>query len=109
MLYNLDSVKDTIVIVEGVFAVYRLGDGVVATSGMKWTMIQIYLCFLQSLKRAFILFDPERKAQEQAEGLASALSCLIDHVEVLCLDRDIDNLSENEVKSFRKEIFGKIF
>lgn len=110
MLYNLDTVKDTIVIVEGYFIVFKLGDGVVATSGTKWTMMQVYLCHLLSLKRAFILFDAEEKAQEQAEKLASALSCFINHVEVLCLDKgDLDNLNENEVRDFRKEVFGKIF
>ena len=110
MLYNLGTVKDTIVIVEGVFVVFKLGDGVVATSGTKWTMKQVYLCHLLSLKRAFVLFDAEEKAQKQADSLASALSCFIDHVEVDCLDKgDLDNLTDKEVASFRKEIFGKLF
>jgi len=110
MLYNFDTVKDTIVIVEGAFVVFKLGDGVVATSGSQWTMLQVYLCHLLTLKRVFILFDAEIKAQEQAVRLASALSCLIDHVEILSLaEGDLDNLTNNEVVSFRKEIFGKIF
>ncbi len=110
LLYNSDTVKDTIVIVEGAFIVFKLGGGVVATSGIKWTISQAYLCYLLSPKRAFILFDAEKKAQEQAESLASTLSCVINHVEVMRLDKgDLDNLNESEVQAFRKDVFRKIY
>lgn len=111
MLYNLDSVSDTIVFVEGTFDVFRTGDGFVATSGTKFTLPQIYLCYMtKSIKRVFVLFDPEEQAQKQAELFGSALSCVMNNVEVIVFgDVDPGELAEDDVKVLRKELFGRIY
>jgi len=119
MLYNIDSVKDTIIIVEGPADVWKLGDGVVATSGIKYTSAQVLRCVelvkSKNLKRAFILFDTDKEdkrkqAQIQAKKLAENLSTFLNHVEMLTLEKgDPADLTLTEVKELRKSIFGKVF
>lgn len=82
-LYNLDSVKDSAIIVEGVTDVWRIGQGCIATFGIQYTKKQISL--LIGLKKAFVLFDNDAIAR--AEKLANDLSCFVDSVEVLELDK----------------------
>lgn len=100
-LYNLDSVKDKAVIVEGIFDVFRFGDGAVATFGTKVTTTQLKL--LRNLSKVYILFDAE--ATNEAYKLASILTGMIDKIEVLELSReDPANLSDYEIRMIRKEI-----
>ena len=107
-LYNLETLKDTGIIVEGAFDVLRIGDSCVATMGVKYTTMQIKL--LSNLKRAFTLFDSEPKAQEMAENLSFDLSAFVPHVENMELKSgDPADLSNEDVKSLRKQIFGKIY
>ena len=56
-LYNIDSVKDSVIIVEGVFDCWRIGDACVATFGTKVTHEQILM--LRGFRRAFVLFDAD--------------------------------------------------
>jgi len=112
-------VKDTIIIVEGPADVWKLGDGVVATSGIKYTSAQVLRCVelvkSKNLKRAFILFDTDKEdkrkqAQIQAKKLAENLSTFLNHVEMLTLEKgDPADLTLTEVKELRKSIFGKVF
>jgi DNA primase len=101
-LYNIDSVlKDTIVVVEGIFDAWRIGDGAVATFGIKYTHEQIRL--MRGMKRAFVLFDSD--AIPMAHRLAHDLSSVVPKVEVLELaEGDPDNLSTEDVKALRKDI-----
>lgn len=81
-LYGIDNVPgDSVVVVEGVTDVWRLGDGAVATFGIKYTQEQVAL--LLRFKRIFILFDEEEQAQEQARLLAKALYSQERHVEIV--------------------------
>lgn len=107
-LYNIDSVQDTALVLEGVFDVWRLGDGAVGTMGDKWTPQQLVL--LKNLKRCFIMFDTEDEAQENAERLAYNLSITVPDVHVLGLeDGDPADISPEDAKLIRKEIFGKVY
>ena len=65
--------KDSIVIVEGIADVWRMGPGSVATFGIGFTLKQIQL--LKYFKKRFILFDSDPQAQEQATKLGNLLSC----------------------------------
>ena len=108
-LYNIDSVKDTAIIVEGITDVWRMGDGCVATFGTVFTDAQVKM--FEGVKRAFIMFDSEEKdsnAPIQAEKLGYALSSVVPHVEVLSLEKgDPADLSVQEVAEIRYEIFGR--
>jgi DNA primase len=101
-LYNMDNVlRKTVVIVEGIFDAWRIGDGAVATLGVKYTHEQLLL--LRGMKKAFVLFDAD--AITMAHSLAHDLSSIVPNVEVLELETgDPDDLSDEDVKSLRKDI-----
>jgi DNA primase len=101
VLYNLDSIRKTAVIVEGVTDVWRIGEGAIATFGTQYTKAQLAL--LIGLKRVFILFDSE--AQEEGNRLAYDLSVIIPSVETISLPQgDPAELDEESVKFLRKEL-----
>jgi DNA primase len=105
-LYNIDSVKqDTIVVVEGPTDVWRVGDGCVGLSGVKYTSLQTKL--LRKFKRIFVLLDSD--AKNISYGLAYELAPLVPDVEVVELNTgDPADLSESSIKELRMEIFGKL-
>lgn len=108
-VYNLDnSTSPDVIVVEGVTDVWRLGDNTVATFGIKYTPMQVLT--LTQYRRCFILYDAEQKAQEQAHNLAKDLSTLVGEVVRLELtDGDPAELSADDVKSLRKQVFGRIY
>ena len=107
-LYNIDTVTDTAIVVEGASDVWRIGDGAVATFGHKYTKKQVYL--LRNFRRVFVLFDTEEEAQRDARRLAYDLSSFVPDVHVFELDSgDPGDLSEDDVKAIRTEIFGRKF
>jgi DNA primase len=107
-LYNIETVDDTAIVVEGVTDVWRIGDGSVATMGHKWTSNQLVL--LKHLKRCFILFDTEEEAQKNAKMLSYNLSIVVPDVNLLELrEGDPADMSPDDAKSFRQEIFGRIY
>lgn len=108
-LYGIDSCKnDTVLVVEGILDKWRIGDDTVATYGDKYTSAQVEL--LRNYRRIFVLFDTEKNAQENAQNLCNDLNGFVSEVIRLELDRgDPDDLDENDVKHFRKQIFKKIY
>jgi DNA primase len=101
-VYNLDSVRNNVVIVEGVTDVWRIGEGAVATFGKKYTKNQ--LVHFSGIKRAFILYDSD--AQKEADKLAYDLSAIVKEVEILTLSEgDPADLSEEDVKKLRSDLF----
>ncbi len=101
-LFNLDTVKDKVIIVEGVFDVFRLGRGTVATFGTKYKKEQI--AKLIGVKQAFILFDADDPdAPEQAERMGKDLTCFVDHVEQVTLQEgDPANLTPTDALKLKK-------
>lgn len=103
-LYNIDTVKDTAIIVEGATDVWRIGDGTVGTLGVQFTSNQIRL--LNRVSRAFVLYDAD--ALDEAERLAYDLTTNVPEVHILELkEGDPANLTQSEVDDLRKDIFGK--
>lgn len=89
ILYGLDkSIGDTVVVVEGVTDVWRLGPGSVATFGINYKYKQMQL--LTSFKKVYILFDSEPTAQAQAAKLADDIS-FISNAEVYIVDTETGN------------------
>lgn len=100
-LYNIDSVDQDVIVVEGIFDVFRIGDSCVATLGTKFTASQLLL--LKGIRNAFILFDAD--ARDQAEHLAEMLNGLVDHTEIITLNEgDPAEMNEWDVRHLRKEI-----
>lgn len=73
-LFGMDeAISDTVVLVEGIFDVLKLGEGAVATFGTSLTLQQIKL-IIERWKHKIILFD--RDASTKARELADKLSFL---------------------------------
>jgi hypothetical protein len=65
---------------------------------------------LCKLKRAFVLYDAEDKAQDMAEKLCFNLSTVVPIVETVELESgDPADLSDDDAKQLRKEIFGRVY
>jgi len=109
-LYNIDTVKDTALVVEGPTDVWRIGDGTVSTMGIKYIVEQLYLLKVKKVSRLFLMFDFEKYAQDAAEKLAYSASTFIPEVEIYELkEGDPADLTEQDAKALRREIFGKIY
>lgn len=101
-IYNIDSVGDTAIIVEGIFDVWRLKYNAVATLGLIYTRAQVRM-LSKRLKKAFICFDAEPDAQEMANGLGEELAMTGVDVYIVVIDKkDPDCLSEEEAENIRK-------
>jgi DNA primase len=104
-VYNIDTVKETAVVMEGVTDVWRFGESGVAMMGIEFTSEQINVLAKKGIKRCFVMFDAEALAQRKAERLAKQLSSFIDEVEILSLPGgDPGDLSEKEVMNIRYQI-----
>jgi len=106
ILYNLDNCKlDKVLVVEGVFDVFRLGDNTCATFGTGFRESQVLLLGSR-FKTIFILFDNEEAAQDKAEQLAYELSSLGKDTELLSLPyKDPGEIPADKVKEIKDEIF----
>lgn len=103
-LYNIDSVKDKVIVVEGITDVWRIGDGCVATFTKNFTREQMLLLKKMKIKIAFILYDSD--AEVKNRELANQLSCMVNHVEYISLGKgDPADMSDKEVKELTDEIF----
>ena len=108
-LYGLDQVPGgSVVGVEGITDVWRLGFGAVATFGIKYTIAQVAL-FLR-FQNIIFLFDPEEQAQEQARKLSSELIGGGRHVELIqYLESNVDpgDMSDDDSKYLMKDLIGR--
>jgi len=105
ILYNFHNCNyGKIVICEGCMDVWKIGDGAVSTCGTQFSQNQINLA--KHFNQVFIMFDNEKKAQEQAFALGNALSCFHCKVENICLKEynDAGDMPEAEALRFRKKI-----
>ena len=100
-LYNIDSVRDVAIVVEGVTDVWRIGEGAVALNGLQCSSAQLKL--LANFSRVYIMLD--NTAQDQATEIGENLSMFTD-VHILALkEGDPADLPESEVKKLRLKIF----
>ena len=88
VLYNIDNVPgDTVVLVEGITDVWRLGRGAVATFGTGFTKEQLNL-ISDRFKKVFICFDAEWEAEKRGIDIGIYLSSVGLDVETIYLDQD---------------------
>lgn len=107
LLYGIHKVPgEAVLIVEGPGDVWNMGPGAVATLGTSWRSEQMNQ--LRKFKHRYVMYDPERKAQERASKLAEALSLFPGETEVIDgLKSDPGSLPQREVLKIQKELqFG---
>ena len=101
-LYNVDNCFDSVVLVEGVFDCWRIGDGAIALMGTKYTQKQIEQLIELQFKKILVMFDSD--AIKFSHSLANQLSPFAD-VEVIEIERgDPDDLPNKYVQQVRKWI-----
>ncbi len=106
LVYGFDQVPgDTVVIVEGIADVWRLGPGAVATYGIDWTPAQANI--LRGFKNRLVFYDAnETPAAASAERLAGYLSGFRGSTEVLELEgaSDPGAMDQEDADGIMKEI-----
>lgn len=108
LLYNIHTVKDTAIIVEGSFDVFRIGPGTVGMGSLVWNSQRVIQ--LRHVKRAFIFPDFEYHAKQEWEILAHSIATIVPDVHFCDIDEgDPGALTDDDVRNFRLEIFGKIY
>lgn len=104
-LYNIDSVRNSAMIVEGCMDAWRLGDGAVALMGTGFSQSQVSSLARKKLKNIFIIFDAEENAQKRALSLSRQLSPFAENVEIVKIDSgDPAEMSDEDVLYLRKEL-----
>ena len=104
-LYGVDlAVKDTVVVVEGIADVWRLGPGSVATFGTSFTPSQVRM-LKGRYTRIFLLYDEEKTAQGNARLLARQLADMGKQVELLHLAQgDPGEMSQDDANYLMKQL-----
>lgn len=72
LLFGMDYVRHTAIVVEGPFDAFAIGPGAVATGGINVSTEQIGQ--LSKLQKVIVCFDNEPMAQRRAENLCNALA-----------------------------------
>lgn len=109
--YGCDKIRNRkAIIVEGVFDVWRMGPGAVATFGTSYSNAQIKF-IQQIIDTAFLLFDPgDEQAEEKAHKLALQLSAIGTTCELIELEdhdgRDPADLTQDEADYLKKYLIG---
>jgi DNA primase len=100
MLYNIDSCKDSCIIVEGVFDVWRIGNGAIGLMGTQFTLEQLELLINYRFKKVIVAFDEgaETAGYKLARQLSGIVPSVI-HIEIL--RGDPDTLPEEEINYIR--------
>lgn len=110
ILYNLDNCKDNyIIIVEGIFDCWRLGDNCCSTFGVNYTKYQINL--LLNYQHIFILFDNDEAGVKESEMLGDLLSGLGKNVSLISIPsnyKDLADMSQSEADQLKKEIISNV-
>lgn len=92
-LYGIDQVpEDTVIVVEGITDVWRLGPGAVATFGIEWTLAQVNL--LKEFKRIYIWYDEQEQAYDQAQGLKAELDLFTEVKLITAVDHQYWDLKD---------------
>lgn len=115
IVYGFDKLqetkrKDRCIIVEGITGAWRLGAGTVATFGIGFAQQQALFLAKRQIKIAFIMYDPEEKAQEQAELFSTLLSGFGIETKIIDISKegfeDPGELSDEKARLISKELLG---
>ena len=101
--------KNVVVLVEGPTDVWNIGPGAFGIFGLKYTENQIKALYKKELKRVYLLFDDEPKAQKIAEKLAKELGSFVPEVFIIDPEGDFDDpgsMSKKQAKEIKALIGG---
>ena len=100
--------KDVAVFVEGPTDAWRIGPGAFGILGLKYTENQIKAIYRKELKKAYILFDNEEKAQKIAKEFAKQLGGFIPEVYIIEPEgfSDPGSMKKKHVNELRSIIGG---
>lgn len=102
LLYGSDHARHAVIVTEGVFDVFRIGPGAVATLGIAYTKSQV--AKISKYPVRVICYDSEPAAQAKARELCRTLEALPGKTVRVELDApDPGSASPKEVKRLRKE------
>ncbi len=93
----------SVIVVEGVTDVWRLGKRAVATFGIKFKMEQV-LQLLDHAQRFFIVFDEDLQAQKQAEDLLIKLKTRGREAHIIEIKGDPAAMSQDDADHLVREI-----
>lgn len=100
LLYGLDYVRDSVIVLEGPLDVWNVGPGAVGLFGIDYSAAQVRQ--LAEIPNRTICFDSEPAAINQATKLAEELSCFPGHTQLVVLEaEDPGSASKKEVAELR--------
>jgi len=104
-LYGIDNCHSkTVIVVEGMFDVWRLGFGAAGTFGIEYSSQQI-LMLAQQFDRIFIFYDEDEQGQQKANEMASGLYEFGKECEIIMNPGgDPADMKNDEAKNLMKEI-----
>jgi len=103
-LYGLDQCSRTHgLVVEGIFDVWRLGPGAVATFGIEFTKQQVCL-LVDRFARVTVVFDDDRQAIKQARKLQAELEIFGVPTDIIRCAGDPDTFSDAELDEIRQHV-----
>jgi len=106
ILYGIDFIRETTIVLEGPFDVLRVGPGAVGTLGTSVTRAQFSI--IASIPRRILVFDNSERAQKIADTLAQELSLFPGETIRVNLDaEDPGSASDSEIYALRKFAFGE--
>lgn len=101
ILYGLDYTQpNSVIVVEGITDVWRLGPGAVSTFGIEYTDSQVRL--LSRFANVYILFDPQ--AEEHGKKLADTLSAFTNTYLIINEEKDPAEYSDKQARKIMKFI-----
>lgn len=103
VLYGIDMVRTTLVIVEGPTDAWNIGPGAAATLGLNYTPAQIDL--MKRFPWRVVCFDNSPDAQKRADQLCDTLSLFPGRTTRICLDaEDPGSASKAEIQRLRRAV-----
>jgi len=106
LLYNIDTVRDIAVVVEGPTDVWRMGNAFVAMGSLVWNSERAAL--LRGCKQVFVWPDAGTQAKNEWDKLAHSLSSFVPDVRFIEIDEgDPGELDDVTARNFRREILGR--
>jgi hypothetical protein len=106
-LYGMDlAISESVLVVEGITDVWRMGIGAVATFGIKYTEAQVLLLY-HHFRRIYVMFDEtEKQAQDMAKQLVHQLCTMgrkCEHIQ-LDINHDPGDLSDKDAQYVMREL-----
>ncbi len=103
-IYNIDTVSDKCIILEGPTDVWRMGPETVSVQGIETTKEQIRYFAQKGIKKAWVMFDAGKR--DKAEKVAIELDNYIPKVKMVNLDYgDPGELTDAEAMKIKYHLF----